>query len=63
MGRKLGEEAEAGRREGMPFSRRAKIPATQNLEMFLLEAERRKMSKSEKSGSLLGAPVNRHLRP
>ena len=52
MGRKLGEEAEAGRREGMPFSRRAKIPATQNLEMFLLEAERRKMSKSEKSGSL-----------
>ena len=33
------EEAEAGRREGRPFSRKAKIPATQNLGMFLLEAE------------------------
>lgn len=40
-GEGLVEEARQGE-ERRPFSRRAKIPATQNLGMFLLEAEEEK---------------------
>lgn len=50
--KRLGEfilEAGAGRKEGRPFSRKAKLPVTGDFGMFVPEAEKRKAFKSEKS--------------
>lgn len=56
-GSTFAEQAGAGRRERRPLSRKAKTSALQNLGMFALEAERRKMTKSEKISALcLGHP-------
>lgn len=56
------EEAEAGRREGSHLAEEQKYLPRRILECFCWRQEKN-VKAAEKSGSLLGAPVNRHLRP